>query len=154
MEWFRYLLCYVLVVSWAVTLTASQRPPVKSDQQVLIELEQAWHEAFYHKDVAFIESILADEFVATYGDGSKGDKARELALTTEFNQRVESAIHDEFTVKVYRDTAVVRFTLHVVGIKQGQRAEVTFRYTDVWVIYDGMWQCVSTHSTKVDRPEV
>ena len=153
MEWLRYLLCYALAIAWAVTLTASQRPAVKSDQQVLIELEQAWHEAFYHKDVAFIESILADEFVATYGDGSKGDKARELALTAEFNQRVESAIQDEFTVKVYRDTAVVWFTLHVVGIKQGQRAEVTFRYTDVWVIDDGIWQCVATHSTKVDRPE-
>ena len=88
--------------------------------------------------------------MATYDDGSRGDKALELALTADFNQQVESAIQDEFTVRVYRETAVVWFTLRLIGIRQEQRAEVTFRYTDVWVLRDGRWQCVSTQSTKVN----
>ena len=138
------------MVAWAVTVSAAQSPPVLSDQQALIELEQAWNEAFYAKDIAFLEKILADEFIATYDDGSRGDKARELALATAFNQQVESAIQDEFKVRVYGSTAVVWFTLRLVGIRQGQRAEVAFRYTDVWVLNDGEWQCVSTQSTKVD----
>jgi ketosteroid isomerase-like protein len=146
----RHVLCCVVAAAWAIPASASQQPPVRSDQEILIELEQGWNEAFYRKDVAFIENLLADEFMATYGDGSRGDKAKELALTAEFNQQVESAIQGEFTVRVYRDTAVVWFTLHLVGIRQGQRAEVTFRYTDVWVLRDGRWRCVSTHSTKVD----
>ena len=144
------MLCCVLATAWAVTAPASQRPPVESDQQILIELERGWNEAFYRKDVAFIENILAEEFMATYDDGSRGDKALELALTAEFNQQVGSAIQDEFTVRVYRETAVVWFTLRLVGIRQGERAEVTFRYTDVWVLRDGRWRCVSTQSTKVD----
>ena len=150
MGWLPQLLCCVVATAGAVTASASQGPPVESDQQILIELEQGWNEAFYRKDVAFIEALLADEFMATYEDGSQGDKARELVLTTEFNQQVESAIQDEFTVRVYGDTAVVWFRLHLVGIRQGQRAEVTFRYTDVWVLRDGRWRCVSTQSTKVD----
>ena len=149
MGWLR-LLCCVVAAAWAVTASASQRPPVKSDQQILIELEQGWNEAVYSKDVAFIENILADEFIGTYEDGSRGDKARELALVAEFNQHVESAIQDEFTVRVYRDTAVVWFTLRLVGIRQGERAEVTLRYTDVWVLRDGRWKCVSSQSTKVN----
>jgi ketosteroid isomerase-like protein len=140
----------VIAVALAVTVPAGQSPPVESDQQVLIGLERGWNEAFYRKDVAFIEKVLADDFTATYDDGSRGDKAKELALAAEFNQQVESAIQDEFTVRVYRDTAVVWFTLHVVGIKQGQRAELKLRYTDVWVIRDGRWQCVSTQSTRVN----
>ena len=132
----------------AVPASASQ--PVRSDQEILIELEQGWNDAFYRKDVDFIEGLLADEFTATYDDGSRGDKARELALTAEFDQQVQSAIQEDFTVRVYRETAVVWFTLRLVGIRQGQRAEVTFRYTDVWVLRDGRWLCVSTHSTKVD----
>ena len=144
MGWLGHVLCCVLATAWAVTASASQGPPVESDQQILRELEQGWNEAFYRKDVAFIEALLADEFIATYEDGSQGDKARELELTTEFNQQVESAIQDEFTVRVYGDTAVVWFRLHLVGIRQGQRAEVTFRYTDVWVLRDGRWLCVST----------
>ena len=150
MRCLRQLLCCVLVTAGTVTASASQSPPVKSDQQTLIELEQSWNEALYRKDVAFVENILADEFVATYNDGSRGDKARELALVAEFNQQVESSVQDEFTVKVYRDTAVVWFTLRLVGIRQGQRAEVTFRYTDVFVQRNGRWQCVSTHSTRVN----
>lgn len=150
MGWRRHLLCCVIAAAWAVTASASQRPPVKSDQQILVELEQGWNEAVYRKDLAFIEDILADEFIGTYEDGSRGDKARELALVAEFNQHVESAIQDEFTVRVYRDTAVVWFTLRLVGIRQGERAEVTLRYTDVWVLRDGRWKCVSAQSTKVN----
>ena len=150
MRWLRYVLCCVLAVAWTVVASPSHSQPIKSDQQILIELERGWNEAFYRKDVTFIEDLLADEFMATYDDGSRGDKARELALTAEFNQQVESAIQDDFTVRVYRDTAVVWFTLRLVGIRQGQRAEVTFRYTDLWVLRDGRWQCVSTHGTKVN----
>jgi ketosteroid isomerase-like protein len=117
---------------------------------VLIKLERGWNDAFYHKDIAFIESILADEFVATYEDGSRGDKAKELALTKDFDQQVESAVQDDFTVKVFGNAAVVRFTLRLVGIKQGKRAELALSYTDVWVMRDGKWLCVSTQSTRLD----
>ena len=152
MEWLRYLVCGALLAASTVPASATQSPPVKSDQDVLIELEEAWNEAFYRKDLAFIEGILADEFIATYDDGSRGDKARELALATEFDQQVQSAIPDEFTVRVFGDTAVVWFTLRLVGLRQGEPAEVTLRYTDVWVLRDGMWQCVSTQSTQVSAP--
>jgi ketosteroid isomerase-like protein len=147
----RCSLCCVLAAALVVTASASHGQPVESDQQVLIKLERGWNEAFYRKDVALIGSILADEFIATYDDGSRGDKAKELALVAEFDQQVESAIQDEFTVKVYRDTAVVWFTLRLVGTKQGQRSELTLRYTDVWVMRDGQWLCVSTQSTRVNR---
>jgi ketosteroid isomerase-like protein len=147
---FRHWLCCAFAAASTVVASASQRAPVESDQQILIKLEQSWNEAFYQKDVAFIETILADEFIATYEDGSRGDKAKELALAAEFNQQVESAIQDEFTVKVYRDTAVVWFTLRMVGIRQGQRAELVLRYTDVWIMRDGRWQCVSTQSTRLN----
>ena len=145
----RHWLCLILVAASTVPVSAAQRPAA-SDQEVLIALEQRWNEAFYRKDVAFIREILADEFIATYDDGSRGDKAKELALAAEFNQQVESAIQDEFTVKVYRDTAVVWFTLRLVGVRQGQRGELTLRYTDVWVMRDGRWQCVSTQSTRAN----
>jgi ketosteroid isomerase-like protein len=141
--------CCVLLAATSVTASASQRRAVQSDQDVLVDLEQRWNMAFYRKDIAFIETILADEFVATYDDGARGDRAKELALATAFDQQVESAIPDEFTVKVYRDTAVVWFTLHLVGIRQGERAEMALRYTDVWVQRDGRWQCVSSQSTRV-----
>ena len=139
--------CAVVVLQAAAA--ASQQRPVQSDREVLIELEQRWNMAFYRRDAAFIATILADDFVATYDDGSRGDKAKELALASNFAQRVESAVQDEFTVKEYGDTALVRFTLHLAGMRQGVRVETLLRYTDVWIIRDGRWQCVSSHSTQV-----
>jgi len=146
MKW-RETLCLVLVAATGAS-AAAQR--VESDQQALIKLERDWNDAFYKKDVAFIESILAPEFTATYDDGSRGDKAKELALTKEFNQQVESAVQDDFTVKIFGNTAVVFFTLKLVGIKQGQRSELALSYTDIWVLRDGRWLCVSTQSTRVN----
>jgi ketosteroid isomerase-like protein len=148
MRFSRLSCCVLATAAWVIPASAWQSPAVESDQMVLIRLERSWNEAFYRKDVAFIQNILSDDFIATYDDGTRGDKAKELALAAEFNQAVESAIQDEFTVKVYRDTAVVWFTLHLVGVKQGQRAELTLRYTDVWVLVDGQWRCVSTQSTR------
>ena len=144
----RLTLCCILIALVVPDQTsAGQR--VKSDQEVLIDLERRWNEAVYENDVKFVATILADEFTVTYEDGSRGDKAKELALIAAFNQRVESAVQDEFTIKVFGNTAVVWFTLRLVGFKQGQRSELTLRYTDVWIMRDGRWQCMSAHSTRL-----
>ena len=145
------LVCGVLVALSAASTAAAQAQPGTTDEQTLVELERAWNEAFYAKDVEFLDTLLAEEFVATYDDGTLGDRNRELELSASFNQRVISANQEDFTVRVYGDAAVVWFTLRLVGLRQGQRAEVAFRYTDVWVRRDGRWQCVSTQSTRVGR---
>jgi ketosteroid isomerase-like protein len=133
----------------AISASGAQSKPALSDQQVLIKLERDWDAAFHRKDVAFIESVLAEEFVSTYGDGTRGDRAKELKLAAEFNQQIDSSTLDEFVVKVYGDTAVVWFTQHMVGPSKGQRLEVTYRYIDVFVQRDGRWKCVASQSTKV-----
>jgi ketosteroid isomerase-like protein len=142
------LFCLLAFVS-ATTPSGAQSQRARSDQEILIQLERDWDEAFHHKDVAFIENVLADEFVATYGDGSRGDRARELTLAAAFDQQIDSSTVDEFIVKIYGDTAVVWFTQHLVGPSQGRPLALTFRYVDVFVLRAGRWQCVATQSTKV-----
>lgn len=143
-------LALAAVVCLSVPLSAVAQPRVdRSDPQALIQLERAWNEAFYRKDVSFIADLLADEFIATYEDGSQGDKTRELSLTVAFNQQVDSSQQDDFVVKIYGDTAVVWFTLHLIGPRQGQPVQVDLRYVDVFVWRADRWQCVSSHSTKV-----
>ena len=142
-------------LSWmlAAALLAAAAPAdaqsAQSTRETLIELERSWNDAVYSGDVDVIDRLLADEFLGTYDDGSRGDKAREMDLVANFNQAVISAVQDDFRVAIYGDTAVVWFTLHLVGLRQGQEAELTLRYTDVWIRRDGRWQCVSAHSTRV-----
>jgi len=131
------------------TPAAAQNRPVRSDQQVLIQLEKDWDAAFRAKDIPFLENILADEFVATYGDGSLGNKAKEIELAKEFNKQVDSSVQDEFSVKIYGDKAVVWFRQTLTGPSKGKQLEVIYRYVDVFVLRAGRWQCVSSQSTRV-----
>lgn len=122
---------------------------VRSAQEILVQLERDWVAALQRNDVKFVDSVLAEEFVATYGDGSRGDRKRELQLVADFNQQVDKWTVDEFIVKVFRDTAVVWFTQRMVGPVQGKPTEIVTRYMDVFVMRDGRWQCVASQSTRV-----
>jgi uncharacterized protein DUF4440 len=147
MSWPRLLVCFILGSVSASHAVRAQN--VKSDQEVLIELERKWDAAFHSRDAAFIETVLADEFIAAYGDGSRGDKAKELAIARTFDEQVDSSRLDDFIIKIYRDTAVVWFTQYLVGPVKGKPTEVKYQYVDVWVVRDGRWQAVASQSTRV-----
>jgi ketosteroid isomerase-like protein len=139
----------LLLVVAATPLFAQTPRRAQSDQDVLMKLERDWDFAYHHKDVAFIESVLAKEFVAIYAEGQRADRAKELQLATDFNQQIDSSTLDEFDIKVYGDTAVVLFTQKLTGPSKGQPLTLTFRYIDVFVLRDGRWQCVASQSTRV-----
>jgi hypothetical protein len=147
MSWTRMLVFFI--VGSVAAAQPVQAQDVKSDQDVLIELERQWDAAFHSQNATFITTVLADEFIATYGDGSRGDKAKELALARDFDQQVDSSRLEDFIVKVYRDTAVVWFTQHLVGPVKGKPTEVQYQYMDVWVVRDGRWQAVASQSTRL-----
>jgi len=143
-------LCVLLLLSGAITASA-QSKPVMSDQEVLIQLEHDWDAAFHRHDAAFIDRILADEFIVTYDNGVRADRKVELELAKSLTENVESSSLDEFIVKEFGNTAIVWFTLHLVGPINGQRVQNDYRFTDVFVLRDGRWQCVSSQSTHVVR---
>jgi len=145
----RASLLAALVVVCAATVGRAQDRRGWSDQDILIQLERDWDAAFLKNDVGFIANVLAEEFVATYDDGSRGDRARELKLAAEFNQQVDSSTLDDFSIRIYGETAVVAFTRQLVGPRQGVRTEVSYRYLDVFVWRDGRWQCVASQSTRM-----
>ncbi len=148
MTWRDALLAIVVLAAGSTTAFPQDQRGL-SDQQILTQIERDWDAAFLRNDVAFVESVLADDFIATYDDGSRGDKAKELKLVAEFNQIIESSTLDDFSVRIYGETAVVSVSRHLVGPSQGRRLEMSFRYTDVFVLRQGRWLCVSSHGTKV-----
>ena len=140
---------FLLALALAAPAAAQTPRRAQSDQDVLIALERDWDAAFHRKDTAFIETVLATEFLATYAEGQRADRAKELQNAREFNQQIDSSVLDEFTVKIYGDTAVVWFTQKLTGPSKGQALTLTFRYMDVFVLRDGRWQCVASQSTRV-----
>ncbi len=141
------LLAAVLLLANGVA--AQQSAPGKSGQDILIELEHNWDAAFHRHDAAFIDRLLATEFIVTYDNGVRADRTIELELAKTANENIESSMMDEFIVKEFGNTAVVWFSLHLVGPVKGERVQNNYRFTDVFVLRDGRWQCVSSQSTKV-----
>jgi ketosteroid isomerase-like protein len=145
----RSVLVALLAAVWTVTVSGGQTAAVKSDQQILVQLERDWDAAFRRRDVAFVAGLLAEEFVATYSDGTRGNRDEELSRVANFDQQIDSSTLDEFIVKIYGDTAVVWMSQHLLGPSQGKPLAITFRYVDVFVFRDGRWQCVASQSTRV-----
>src|SRR5690349_7700106 len=100
---FRLSIALGALLCCAVPVTAQSPAPVKSDQDILIELEHNWDAAFHRHDQAFIDRILAEEFVATYDNGVRGDRNLELKLAL-IDENVESSTMDEFIIKEYGNT--------------------------------------------------
>ena len=148
MTW-RVALCALIAAVCVASVAGAQSRSMQGDREALIQLERDWDEAFRNKDVAFVDNVLAEEFMATYGDGTRVDRAQELEMIATFNLKIDSSTVDEFTVNLYDDAAVVWFTQHMVGPSQGKPLALTFRYMDVFVFRDGRWQCVASQSTQV-----
>jgi ketosteroid isomerase-like protein len=150
MSYLRTMVCLSLIAPCLASAAAMQDPSDVSVRATLVQLERNWNDAFYRKDVDTIDRILADEFIATYDDGTRGDRDKELSNIIEFDQQVISAVQDGFIVKVYGDTAVVWFRLNLVGMRGGAPSPAAFNFTDVFVWRDDRWQCVSSQSTRIE----
>ena len=146
MRFVQLVVAGVLLAAGATTASAQS---VKSAQQMLMDLERQWDAAFRTRDVKFIEGILDPDFIATYEDGTRADKAKELALAGAFNQQIDDSDLDDFTIKINGDTAIVWFTLRLLGPVQGKPVEIAYNYIDVWVLRDGRWKCIGSQSTRL-----
>jgi ketosteroid isomerase-like protein len=147
LTWQRSVLTVVLLACGAAVSSAQG---VKSDQQMLMDLERQWDDAFRTNNVRFIDSILDPDFLATYDNGTRADRKKELELAASNNQQIDDSDLDDFTIKIYGNTAIVWFTLRLLGPIQGKPVVLTYHYTDVWVLRDGgNWRCVASQSTRV-----
>ena len=147
----RVAISLLALLCCATVAGAQSSAPVRSDQDILIQLEHDWDAAFHRHDAAFIERVLAEEFIVTYDNGVRADRTLELKLAL-VDEGVESSSMDEFIVKEYGNTAIVWFTLRLTRAVQGRTVELSLRYTDVYVLRDAKWKCVSSQSTRVVSP--
>ena len=150
----------ILVASSLASCQAQTQQTDKSKNQIgpveqeLINLEKRLSEAFLSKDIGTMGSIMAEDIVIIYGDGSRGTRAEDIA-SVGVDEQIESNDLDDFQVRVYGDIAVVMSRLTATGMRHGKRFnKAQFRYIDVFEKKDGRWQCVITQNTHVGKVEL
>ena len=158
----RQILAIVVLMTAASSLVTGQAKRNRREsgqsqrgniEQALINLEKKWNEAYRKKDVATLNSILADDIIIIYGDGTRATKSEDIA-SIGVDEQIESSTLDDFQVRVYKDTAVVMSRLTSSGVRHGKKFNAQFQYIDVYRRRDGRWQCVITQNTRIGKLEL
>jgi len=139
----------VLVFTVAIIAQTPAKPKSEHTEQELITLENGWNDAIVKHDWAFIDRILADDYVGTNIDGIVKTKAQTLASLKSDETVITSEVADDFRVRFYGDTAVVTFRISEKSQLKDKDTSLQERVTDIWVKIAGRWQCVAEHASRI-----
>jgi Domain of unknown function (DUF4440) len=144
----------ILICAILLTLGASgQTTRDNDDPQAtkLIVLEHMWNEAQVHRDQRALEGMIADSFSDTEWDGEVSERGKFLAdiKDPEFKPTLVSI--QDLKVNLYRNTGVVTGVYHAKGSYNGKPYDHLGRFTDTWVLEDGKWECVASHTSLLKK---
>ena len=143
-------LALAIVVAGASAL--AQTPAARAEQEIRV-LEKRWNESRVRADVAALDALLAAEWTVTHGDGTMDTKAQYLADLRSGDRKFFGDVkQDEFTVRVYGDTAVVAGVSDSKVEYKGKPGGGPLRFTRVYVKRDGRWQMVVSQATRRQQP--
>jgi len=117
---------------------------VRSDLEVLTELNRDYIASVQNSDVERFDEILADDFLCSNPDATLIDRAAFLEQTARPATISNLAIED-VNIRLMGDFAIIHArTTYTTADGEDHSG----RYTDVWARRDGQWLCVSAHVTR------
>jgi ketosteroid isomerase-like protein len=121
----------------------------KRVKELLRALSDGWSKVFLTKDPSHLEQIWAPGFTYKRPDGSVFDKEEGIAEVNKDTDTYNETTLSDFDVQVYNDNfAVTTGKDKVTGSdSNGRKFERNFRFTNVWVRQDQVWQCVAGHAS-------
>lgn len=139
----------VFIAAMAISVAATNpEADTEPAAESVLAAEEGLAKAMRENNAEAIPTYLSDDWAVVTGHGDVGEgktifpdgiKSGYLTRTT-FDM-------SEPRVRLYGDTALVTFKLHLAGTFGGKPFDVTERETDVWNWKDGKWKCVLSHET-------
>jgi ketosteroid isomerase-like protein len=139
----------LLLVLAAISFANAQIKKTHRNDKVeseLKELVRLWDAASVNRDAKTLDRLLADEFTL-----SGVSKTEYLAFIKSPDTLIESAVSDDFDIRVYKDMAVLIARDTITSQRNGLKVVEVYRYIDVWVRRAGRWQCVATESYQIKK---
>jgi ketosteroid isomerase-like protein len=117
------------------------------------QMEEAWRKAILTGDVALMDSLLADDYIAIGANGTLHTKEETLARLRSARRHITALELSDSKVRFYGATAVVTSFASVTGINDEGEAIGDFRYTHVYVRNaEGKWKIVSFEASRIRAP--
>lgn len=120
--------------------------------EILRHIEERLAAAWVAGDRSFIEQVLAEDWsvIDLTGRILKRADVLEEAFGSKDRQIVSMRI-GEISVRPFGTWAIVTGRTHAAGQYQGEVAEVTLRFTDVFANRNGNWQVVASQATLINQ---
>jgi ketosteroid isomerase-like protein len=139
----RVLMVSLFAATCLAMLSFAEQKPDPSSK--ITALENSWCDAYKHRDVAAMSSLLAEDFIITVEDGNTYGKAGYIAHSGDANTQVEVSEMIELKVRVRGNVAIVTGAYHEKGKTKGKPYEYRDRLTDTWINSDGRWLVLASH---------
>ncbi len=118
-------------------------------ENVIMQVENSWGEAYKNQDKAKLEKLLTSDFVFVDEDGKLMKKAEYIDSVTKI--KVRSFQNFEHEVRFYGSVAVAVIRSVWNYTVDGKEVTAEFRSTDVFQKRGGAWQVVSSQDTRVAK---
>jgi ketosteroid isomerase-like protein len=119
------------------------------------QLEDVWSNALLKSNVAALDALLADDFMAITSSGTLQTRDQALAGLRSGQTHFTSINISERKVRFYRSTALVTSLAKVQGTAGGHDISGSYRYTRVYVRDDkGKWKVVSFEASRIRGGDV
>jgi len=142
----RNVCCLFLLTTSLVSVGAAQKTDNSQESKLLV-LEHIWNEAQVNRDAPVLDALVGDRFTNTEYDGEVSNKTKFLADIRDPHFKPASMNVDGMKVTFYQNTAVVIGDYHAKGIYMGKAYDHSGRFTDTWILENGKWVCVASHSS-------
>jgi ketosteroid isomerase-like protein len=117
------------------------------------QLEEVWRNAVLKSNVAALDALLADDYMAITPNGTLQSKEQSLANMRSGATHITSIEISDRKVRFYGTTALVTSRADVSGTNASGDFSGAFRYTHVYVRDGkGAWKIVSFEASRIREP--
>jgi len=126
--------------------------PASDDERELTQLVKDLNAALVKADIAFLERVLAQDYVHYRPHGDVENRAQYLQDRKDGRVEFESLVANDIKVRFYGDTAIVTYRSTAKGKDRWGTINEQRRWTRVFVRKDGRWQLVHSQGTTIQKP--
>lgn len=136
------LLMLCIPTARAASLPHPHRQP-RQVVHIIEKLEQMWKQAQLTANTATMATMLSDNYLGIYADGTLATKAETIDSFKNGTTRFSQIRTWDRKIRVFGNTAVVVSKAQVVGTHDGESLSGLYRYTRVYHRHNGVWKIVS-----------
>ena len=142
----------LILLCATIAIGQSHDRNARADRSMIVALENAWNQAQIHRDGEGLNRLTADTFVYTDWDGTLLNKSQFIADSKDPSVVTALVANDDVEVYFYPGVAIVTGAYHAKGTNKHKPFDHYGRFTDTWILRDGNWQCVASHTNLVKKP--